>query len=49
MTLAQKDNINAILDEQVILIMDGKIQWFLVRWVGRLNLDCTWITRDTLQ
>ena len=49
MTLAQKDNIDAILDEQVILIMDGEIQWFLVRWVSRFNLDCTWITRDTLQ
>jgi hypothetical protein len=48
MTLAQKDNIDAILDEQVILIMDCEIQWFLVCWVGRLNLNCTWITRDTL-
>jgi hypothetical protein len=49
MTLTQKDNIDAILDEQVICTMDGEIQWFLVRWMGRLNLDCTWITRDTLQ
>jgi hypothetical protein len=48
MTLTQKDNIDIILDEQVICTMDGEIQWFLVCWVGRLNLDCTWITRNTL-
>jgi len=46
--LTQKDNIDIILDEQVICTMNGEIQWFLVCWVGRLNLDCTWITRNTL-
>lgn len=34
LTLAQKDNIDIILDEQVIFTKDGKVQWFLVHWVG---------------
>jgi hypothetical protein len=26
----QNDNINVILDEQVVLIRDGKVQWYLI-------------------
>ena len=39
LTSAQKDNINVILDEQVVLNRNGEVQWFLV----------IKITRDTLQ
>jgi hypothetical protein len=46
---AQKDNINAILDEQVVFTRNGEVQRFLVHWVGQPDLDCTWITRATLQ
>jgi hypothetical protein len=49
LTSAQKDNIDAILDEQVVFNRNGEVQRFLVRWVGRPDSDCTWITRDTLQ
>jgi len=49
LTSAQKDNIDAILDEQVVFNKNGEVQRFLVRWVGRPDLDCAWITRDTLQ
>ena len=49
LTSAQKDNIDAVLDEQVVFNRNGEVQRFLVRWVGRPDLDCTWITRDTLQ
>ena len=49
LTSAQKNNIDAILDEQVVFNSNGEIQRFLVRGVGRPNSDCTWITRDTLQ
>jgi len=31
LTSAQKDNINAILDEQIVFNMNGKVQLFLVR------------------
>jgi hypothetical protein len=37
----QKDNINVILDEQVVLIRDGKVQRYLICWVGQLNSYCT--------
>jgi len=49
LTSAQKDNSDAILDEQVVFNKNGEVQRFLVRWVGRPDLDCAWITRDTLQ
>ena len=49
LTSAQKDNIDAILDEQVVFNRNGEVQRFLVRWVGRPDSDCTWITIDTLQ
>ena len=49
MTSTQKDNIDVILDEQVVLNRNGEVQWFLVHWVGRTDSDCTWITRDTWQ
>jgi hypothetical protein len=45
----QKDNINAILDEQVVFTRYCKAQLFLLCWVGKPNLYCTWIARDTLQ
>jgi len=48
LTSAQ-DNIDVILDEQVVFTRNGEVQWFLVRWVGRPDSDCNWITRDTLQ
>jgi hypothetical protein len=41
LTSAQKDNIDAILDEQVVFNRNGEVQRFLVRWVGRLDSDCT--------
>jgi hypothetical protein len=28
---------------------NNKVERFLVRWVGRLDSNCTWITRDILQ
>ena len=34
-TSVQKDNINAILDEQVVFNRNSEVQRFLVRWVGR--------------
>ena len=49
LTSAQKDNIDAILDEQVVFNRDGEVQRFLVRWVGRPDSDNSWITKDTLQ
>ena len=41
MILSQKDNIDAILDEQVVFIREGEVQQFLVYWVGRPNSNCT--------
>jgi hypothetical protein len=38
-----------ILDEQVVFNRNGEVQQFRVRWVGRPDSDCIWITRDTLQ
>jgi hypothetical protein len=35
LTLTQKDNINFILDEQVVLTKDGEVQRFLFSWVTR--------------
>jgi len=49
LTSAQKDNIDAILDEQVVFNRNGEVQRFLVCWMGRPDSDCTWIIRDTLQ
>ncbi|XP_022878628.1 uncharacterized protein LOC111396424 [Olea europaea var. sylvestris] len=46
---AYKDKIDAILDEETVLTNDGEVQRFLVRWVGRPDFDCTWISRETLQ
>ena len=48
LTSIQKDNVNVILDEQVVLNRNGEVQWSLVHWVGRTDSECTWITRDTL-
>ena len=42
-------SINAILDEQIVSTRDGGVHRFLVRWRGRLDSDCTWITQDELQ
>jgi len=48
LTSTQKDNIDAILDEQLVFTINGKVQLFLVHWVGRFDSDCTWITIDIL-
>ena len=48
-TLAHKESIDAILDEQIVSTRDGRVHRFLVRWQERPNSDCTWITRDELQ
>ena len=45
---AHKESIGAILDEQIVSTRDGGVHRFLVRWRGRPNSDCTWITRDEL-
>ena len=45
---AHKESIDAILDEQIVSIRDGGVHRFLVRWQGRPDFDCTWITRDEL-
>ena len=39
LTSAQKNNIDATLDEQVVFNKNGEVQQFLVRWVGRPNSD----------
>ena len=44
LTSAQKNNIDAILDEQVVFNKNGEVQQFLVRWVGRLDSDCRSLT-----
>ena len=44
-----KESIDVILDKQVVLTRDGVVRHFLVPWHGRLEFDCTWITRDDLQ
>nr|XP_023920440.1 uncharacterized protein LOC112031970 [Quercus suber] len=46
---AHKESIDAILDEQIISTMDGGVHRFLVRWQGRPDSYCTWITQDELQ
>ena len=46
---AHKDIIDVILDEQSLFTRDGTVQRFLVRWRGRPDSDCTWITREELQ
>jgi hypothetical protein len=38
LTSTQKDNIDAILDEQVVFNRNGEVQQFLVHWVGRPDL-----------
>ena len=48
-TLAHKESIDAILDEQIISTRDGGVHYFLVWWRGRPDSDCTWITLDELQ
>ena len=48
-TLAHKESIDAILDEQIISTRDGGVHYFLVWWRGGPDFDCTWITRDELQ
>ena len=45
---AQKESIDAILDEQIISTRDGGVHHFLVWWRGPPDSDCTWITRDEL-
>jgi hypothetical protein len=49
LTSAQKDNIDAILDEQVVFTRNSEVQRFLVHWVGQPDSNCIWITRATLQ
>ncbi|KAL4626266.1 hypothetical protein ACB092_05G083900 [Castanea dentata] len=46
---AHKESIDAILDEQIVSTRDGGVHRFLVRWRGRPDSNCTWITRDELQ
>ncbi|XP_022867593.1 uncharacterized protein LOC111387283 [Olea europaea var. sylvestris] len=46
---AHTDKIDAILDEETVFTNDGEVQRFLVRWVGRPDSDCAWISRETLQ
>ena len=46
---AHKESIDAILDKHIISTRDGGVHHFLVRWRGRLDFECTWITRDELQ
>ena len=41
---AHKKSIDAILDEQIVSTRDGGVHRFLVRWRGRPDFDCTWIT-----
>ena len=48
-TLAHKESIDAILDEQIISTRGGGVHYFLVWWRGRPDSDCTWITRDELR
>ena len=45
---AHKESIDAILDEQIVSTRDGRVHCFLVRWRGRPDSDCTWITREEL-
>ena len=45
---AHKESIDAILDEQIVSTRDGGVHCFLVRWRGRPDSDCTWITREEL-
>ncbi|XP_075640578.1 uncharacterized protein LOC142612363 [Castanea sativa] len=46
---AHKESIYAILNEQIVSTRDEGVHRFLVRWRGRPDFDCTWITRDELQ
>ena len=46
---AHKESIDTILDEQIVSTRDGGVHHFLVRWRGRPDSDCTWITRDELE
>ena len=48
LSYAHKESIDAILDEQIVSTRDGGVHRFLVCWGGRLDSDCTWITRDEL-
>ncbi|KAA8538674.1 hypothetical protein F0562_028282 [Nyssa sinensis] len=47
--LAYKDQIDAILDDQIVTTRDGSIQGFLVPCRGRPATDSTWITCEKLQ
>ena len=38
---ANKEFIDAILDEQIVSTKDGRVHCFLVRWQGRPDSDCT--------
>ena len=49
LSYAHKESIDAMLDEQIVSTRDEGVHRFLVRWRGRLDSDCTWITRDELQ
>ncbi|XP_022847564.1 uncharacterized protein LOC111370094 [Olea europaea var. sylvestris] len=44
-----KEKFDAILDEEIVFTNDGEIQLFLVRWVGRPDSDCAWISNEALQ
>ena len=41
---AHRKSIDAILDEQIVSTRDGGVHHLLVRWQGRPDSDCTWIT-----
>ena len=49
LSYAHKESIDVILGEQIVSTRDGGVHRFLVRWRGRPDSDCTWITRDELQ
>ena len=41
---AHKESIDAILNGQIVSTRDGGVHRFLVRWQGRPESDCIWIT-----
>lgn len=47
--LAQKDDIEAILDDQIMSTRNGSVHCSLVCWGGRPASNSMWITSDVLQ
>jgi hypothetical protein len=45
--LANEENIDAFLDEQIAFTGVGGLQNFSIPWRGQLDSDSTWIARDT--